>query len=58
MISQLITLPTAVELKVARPVTYLVNRKLSVAYEHNQVRFFHPKAIENTRNSHLIIPLS
>ena len=30
---------------------------LNVAYEHNQVYvLFHPKAIENFRNSNLLIP--
>ena len=32
----------AVELKLAEPVAYPLNRVLSVAYKHNQVCLFHP----------------
>ena len=47
-----------VELKLARPTAYPLTQTLRVAYKHNQVCLFHPKAIENIRNSYLLIPLS
>ena len=45
----------AVELKVARPIAYPLARTLIVASGYD---IFHSEAIENIRNSYLIIPLS
>ena len=47
--------PMELVLKVARPITYILTRTLSVAHEHNQpnICLFHHKAIENMRNSYL-----
>ena len=55
---QLQHLAVTVELKVARPMAYPLTQTLSVAYKHSQVCLFQLKAIENIRNSYILISLS
>ena len=45
------------ELKVTRPIGYPLTQTLSVAHKQPGICLFHPKAIENIRNSYMLIPL-